>query len=153
MLKTTQKELQCSQEVFYEIKCVFVLQILDQSWILATMKCSLYRYCIFKKTSLYLALSQMWSYNLAHPFCVYNDNLCLQVLILENDSLKREIQRLKRDNADLVRRMKHAVEEKDSMLVSTMNEYNVCAYDKFIFVKSVLSDQTYLWLIFCHMSS
>ena len=46
-----------------------------------------------------------------------------QVLILENDSFKREIVRLKRDNADLIRRSKKSEEERTTLQVSGQTSF------------------------------
>ena len=45
--------------------------------------------------------------------------LSLQCLLEENEVLKREIQRLKRDNAELILIAKTAAADRDMVLVST----------------------------------
>ena len=43
-----------------------------------------------------------------------------QVLIEENEKLYREISRLKQDNAQLIKKCKHAMADKDGIIVSIL---------------------------------
>lgn len=53
-------------------------------------------------------------------FCIFEFVILgtfLQVLIEENGNLRREIQRLKQDNATLIKKTKHAMTDKDEIVV------------------------------------
>ena len=49
--------------------------------------------------------------------------LNIQVVFIENEQLKREVQRLKWDNAQLIKKTKHANAEKDTLLVRLLYFY------------------------------